>query len=53
MVYILNFKDPTSFLIGYTLNLHPGLKSGPSDLEANDVPMCHHDFLYKRISQNS
>ena len=41
MVYILNLKDPESFLIPYMFSLYQGLNRRPSDVEADDIPICH------------
>ena len=38
---LFNLKDPASFLIGYIFSLYQGLKARPSDLETDDIPMCH------------
>ena len=39
MVYILHFKDPSSFLIHQTLSLYQGFNWGASDPKADDIPM--------------
>ena len=40
MVYILNLKDPASFIIQWILSLHLGLNRGHSDPETDDIPLC-------------
>ena len=41
LMYILNFKDPPSFLIQSNVSLYRCLNQGPSDLETDDIPMFH------------
>ena len=48
MVYILNLKDPASFIIRYIFSVYQGLNWGPSDPETDDVPMCHRASLRER-----
>ena len=45
MLYILNLKDPHHFCFKKLLRLYWGLNQGPSDLEADDIPMCLHASL--------
>ena len=42
MVYTLYFKGPASFIIQYIFSLYRGLNWGPSDPEADDIPMCQY-----------
>ena len=50
MVYILNLKDPASFLIQLIFSLYQGSIWGHSDPEADDTPMCHQASLIARNS---
>ena len=42
MVYILNLKNPASFLIQIFFSLYQGFNQGPLDPEADDIPMYHY-----------
>ena len=53
MVYILNLKAPASFIIQYIFSLYQGLNLGPSDPEADDIPMCHHASPSRRCYSRS
>ena len=50
MMYILNLKDPTPFKIRNIFSLHLGLNRGPSDPEADDMPMGHRASLINLIT---
>ena len=41
----LNLKDPTSFFMQLIFRPFQGWNRGPSDPEADDVPMCHRASL--------
>ena len=51
MLYVLNLKDPpASFLNRYIFSLYQGLNRGPSDPEADDIPMRHFACLITFVS---
>ena len=41
MVYVFKLNDLALFLNRYISSLYRGLNPGPSDLEPEDIPMCH------------
>ena len=54
MVYILNLKDPASLIIKHFFSFYLGLNPGPSDSEAEDIPMCHHaSLIWVEFGQDS
>ena len=51
MVYILNLKDCTAFLIQLIFSLYWGLNLKPSDPLTDDIPMCHCAYLGQSLLQ--
>ena len=48
-VYFVSQKYSESFLIQYIFSIYLGLNLGPSDPEANYIPMCHCASLNNEI----